>query len=203
MTRAQKIKAGIIVTAVFAGAAACVLLMAPRQSQPCLVSLFFEEYGTVTDLGFNVQEVAFLRFTNSSSKSCLLPMVGSTNTFQRDTPVSYDKGSFLIMWEYGDQANPVPQVSFASLGLCQVVAPHSAVRLRVPLPPQGQKRRVAVLCAEQPSVGPRPFWTSRVGLTMLRILPRSVGMKLLFSQPAVLRVWCNHELSHPDERPAK
>jgi hypothetical protein len=188
--------------AVLVGVTACVLLMTHR-TQARSLSLVFERYGSTTDFDYSVQDVAFLWFTNSSDKSYCLPMMGSTNTFQRDTPLGYDSGSYLIKWEFGDQANPMPQVSFASLGLCHVVGPHSAVRLRVPLPPEGQKRRVAVLCVEEPSWSPRLFWTKGIGLSILRTLPRSVGMKLLFSQPAVLRVWCDRELSHPAERLTK
>jgi len=203
MTRVQKIKASIMVTGVFVGAMACVLLMGRQSQTHSFLSLVFEKYGTTTDVGFNAQEVAFLCFTNSSNKSYCLPMVGSTNTFQWDTPPGDDSGSYLIRWEFGDRANPAARVAFASLGLCLVVAPHSGVRLRIPLPPQGQKQRVAVLCAEQPSGSPRSFWTKGIGLSIFRTLPRSVGMKLLFSQPAVLRVWCDRELSVPDERLAK
>ena len=202
MTRALKIRAGIIVTGVFLGATAYLLLLA-HQSQPHSLALVFEKYGTTTDVSFNVQDVAFLWFTNSSDKSYCLPMIGSTNTFQQDRLLGYDSGSYLIRWEAGDQTNPMRQVSFASLGLCHVVAPHSAARLRVPMPPQGQKRRVAVLCAEEPSGRPRPFWTKGIGLSILRTLPRSVRMKLLFSQPSVLRVWCDRELSRPGERLTK
>ena len=167
-----------------------------HQSLARSLSFAFEKYGSTTDAGFNAQDVAFLWLTNSSDKSYCLPMMGSTNTFQRDMPLGYDSGSYLIRWEFSDQANPMPQVSFASLGLCHVVGPHSAVRLRVPLPPEGQKRKVAVLFTELPQ-GPRRFWTKGIGLSIFRTLPRSVGRKLLFSQPAVLRVWCDRELSHP------
>jgi hypothetical protein len=111
-----------------------------------------------------------------------------------------DSGSYMIRWEFGDEASPGPQVPFASLGLCYAVAPHSAVRIRVPLPARGEQRRVAVLCAEMPSMSPRRFWTKGVGLSILRRLPRSVRMKLLFSQPAVLRVWSDREVSPPGER---
>jgi hypothetical protein len=184
------------------GATACVLLMTHR-TQARSLSLVFERYGSTTDFDYSVQDVAFLWFTNSSDKSYCLPMVGGTNTFQRDAPIGYDSGSYMIRWEFGDQANPVPQVPFASLGLCYTVAPHSAVRIRVPLPPMGEQRRVAVLCAEMPSWSPRRFWTKGIGLSILRRLPRSVRMKLLFSQPAVLRVWSDRELSPPGERFAK
>jgi hypothetical protein len=112
VTRAQRIKAGIIAIGVFVGATACVLLMTHR-SQERSLSLVFEKYGSTADVGFNAQDVAFLWFTNSSDKSYGLPMMGSTNTFQRDTPLSYDSGSYLIRWEFGDQTNPMPQVSFA------------------------------------------------------------------------------------------
>jgi hypothetical protein len=202
VTRAQRARAGIIVAGVVVGATACVLLMT-RQSQARCLSLVFEKYGSTTDVAFNAQAVAFLWFTNSSARSYCLPMMGSTNTFQRDTPLGYDSGSYLIRWEFGDQANSLRQVSSASLGLCHVVAPHSAVRLRVPLPPRGERRKVAVLCAEMPSTSPRRFWTKGLGLSILRSLPRSIGKRLLFSQPAVLRVWCDHELSHPGERGTK
>jgi len=199
VTRAQRIKASIIAAGVFVGAAACVLLMTHR-SQAHSLSLVFERYGSTTDLGLNVQDVAFLWFTNSSDKSYCLPMMGGTNTFQRDTPIGYASGSYMIRWEFGDQVSPGLQVSFEGLGLCHVVAPHSAVRIRLPLQPRGEQRRVAVLCAAMPSGSPRAFWTNGIGLSILRTLPRSVGKKLLFSQPAVLRVWCDRELSHPDER---
>ena len=167
-------KAGIIVAGVFVGATACVLLTAHR-SQARSLSLVFERYGSTTGFDLSVQDVAFLRFTNSSDKSYGLPMMGGTNTFQRDRLIGYDSGSYLIRWEFGDQANPVPHVPFASLGLCYTVAAHSAVRIRIPLPPRGEQRRVAVLCAEMPSGSPRRFWTKGIGLSILRTLPRSVG----------------------------
>ena len=114
-----------------------------------------------------------------------------------------DSGSYLIRWEFGDPASPVPRVSFTSFGPCYAVAPHAAVRIRVPLPPRGEQRKVAVLCAEMPSGSPRRFWTEGIGLSILRRLPRSVRMKLRFSDPAVLRVWSDRELSPPGERLTK
>ena len=179
--------------------AACVLLMSHRYQARSL-SLVFERYSTGMD--FFVGDVAFLWLTNSSDRTYCLPMTGGTNTFERDTPVGEYSGSYMINCEFGDRGKPMPQVSIASWGQCLVLAPHSAVRVRVALPPEGQKRRVAVLCAELPH-GPRLFWTHGIGLSILRTLPRSVGKKLLFSQPAVLRVWCDRELWYPDESPAK
>jgi len=183
---------------VLLGVTACVLLMKDH-SQTHSLSLVFEKYGHTMDLDFNVKDVTFLWLTNSSEKTYVLPMTDGTNTFLQDTPLSHDTGSYLIRCEFSDPANPMPRVSFANFGLYHTLAPHSAVRLRVPLPAEGQTRRVAVLCAEMPSGTPRRFWTHGIGLSVLRKLPRSFGMKLLFRQPSVLRVWCDRDSSHTGE----
>jgi len=39
----------------------------------------------------------------------------------------------------------------------------------------------------------------RIGIRILRALPRSAAHKLLLRQPTVLRVWCDRELSQPGE----
>ena len=182
------------------GVTACVLLMS-RRSQARSLSLVFERYSTQTD--FFVQDVAFLWLTNSSDRTYGLPMTGGTNTFLWDTPLGLGRykqqrsGSHMVNCEFSGE--PIRSMDPMQWGQCLTLAPHSAIRLRVPWPPEGQKRRVAVLCAEQPSGSPRRFWTKGIGLSILRTLPRSVGMKLLFSQPGVLRVWCDRELSHPGE----
>jgi hypothetical protein len=199
VTRTHKIRAGTIAVTVVVGVTACVLLMIHGpQAHP--LSLAFERYGA--DLNFNA--VAFLWLTNSSDKPYALPMTRGTNTFQ-PALVGYDGGSYQTRCEFGDQANWMPKVSFANAGLCHVLDAHSAVRLRVELPGSAsdQKRRVAVLCFERPSGSPRRFWTKGIGLTILRLLPRSEGKKLLFSQPAMLWVWCDRDLSPPDERVRK
>lgn len=178
---------------------ACGLWLARRPAAPAL-SLVFERYSTGAD--FLVHDVAFLWFTNASDRAYGLPMTGGTNTFERDTPLGRQLGSVLVNCEFSDGPKP-PPVTFASLGLCHVAAPHSAVRVRVPLPPPGRPRRVAVLCAEMPSGTPRVFWTKGIGLSLLRWLPRSMGRRLLFTPPEVLRVWCERELSNPGESPAE
>jgi len=77
MTRAHRVRAGIIAVAVLAGVTTCVLLMTHR-SQARTLSLVFERYGSILDFDYSVQDVAFLWFTNSSDKSCCLPMMGNT-----------------------------------------------------------------------------------------------------------------------------
>jgi len=197
--RAGRVTASIVALTVIAVVTACVLLLA-RRPQACPLSLFFENYGRTMDMDFKAQDVAFFWITNSSDKIYGLPMTGGTNTFRWDTPFGHDSGSYLIRCEFSDPANPMPQVSFASLGLCYALAPHSAVRIRVPLPPKAQAGSVAVLCAEMPSGSPRRFWTKGIGLWILRALPRSVGKKLLFSEPAVQRICCDLQLSHRGEK---
>jgi hypothetical protein len=179
---------------VLAIATACVLLLT-HPSPTRSLSLVFERYGTIWDNP--VQELAFLQFTNTSDRTYGLPMTGGTNTLLHDSPFSSLGASYLVDCEFSDQANRMPQASTARWGLCVAVAPHSSVRVRVALPPKGPKGRVAVLCAEMPSGSPRRFWTTAIGVGILRTLPRSVGKKLLFSQPAVLKVWSDRELSHP------
>ena len=180
--------------AVLAVVTACVLLLT-HHSQARSLSLVFERYGTLWDNP--VQDVAFLLFTNSSERTYALPMMGGTNTFLQDSPFGSYNASYMVDCEFSDQASP--EFSVASWGQCVAVAPHSSVRLRVALPPKGQKRRVAVLCAELPSENQGRFWTKGIGLRILGVLPRSVGKKLLFSWPSVVKVWCDGELSYPGE----
>ena len=213
MTRAHKLRAGIIVVTVLGAVTVSVLLITNRSQAPPL-SLLFERYGTVKTMDpfamdLFVEDVAFLRITNSSDETYYMAQAGGTNTSLPDAPIglkpSWVEGSYMPMCEFRDLppvgSAPLP-VSFASLGLCVNVGPHSAVRLRVALPPEGQKRKVAVLCTEPPP-GVGPFWTSSMGRTVLRVLPRSVARQAMWRQPAVLRVWCDRELSHRGEGVAR
>jgi len=210
MTRVHKLRAGIIVVTVLGAVTLAVLLITQRSQAPPL-SLLFERYGTVTTmdpymLDLSVQDVAFLWITNASDKDYFVPMAGGTNTSLLDAPIGFKQspsgGSSMPMCEFRDQppADITPRpVSFANLGLCVNVGPHSAVRLRVALPPEGRKRKVAVLCGEAPS-GIRPFWTNSLGRTVLGVLPRSVARRAMWREPAVLRVWLDRELSHEPTR---
>ena len=193
MTRAHKVRAGTIVVTVLGAVTVAVLLITHRSQAPPL-SLLFERYGTVTTmdpltLDLFVQDVAFLWITNSSDKAYYVAMAGGTNTSLPDAPIGFKQsssgGSYMPMCEFRDQppaGSTPPPVSFASLGLCVNVGPHSAVRLRVALPPEGQKRKVAVLCTEPPP-SIRPFWTSSMGRTVIGVLPRSVARKAMWRRP--------------------
>lgn len=196
MSRAQRITAVIIALAVVAGGVGVLWLRHPSPSQS--LSLVFERYSTRTDLF--LQDMAFLWITNSSDKAYLLPMAGGTDTFQMDAPVGFGSfkqevsGSYLVDYEFsGKRPQPVnPMLGGRALSL----DPHSALRLRIPLPPGGATDKVAVLVWEQPS-GPSPFWRSRIGRSFLAMLPKSAARGVLSPQPTVLRVWCDHELSQP------
>jgi hypothetical protein len=205
---AHKLRAGVIVVTVLGAVTVSVLLLTHRSPARPL-SLLFERYGTVTTMDLSDHDVAFLWITNSSAKTYGFGMMGGTNTYLRDAPFGFSRkqsssdGSYMPICEFRDLTrggSTHPPVSFASLGLCMTVGPHSARRLRVALPPEGQKRKVAVLCIELPLPGTRPFWTTSIGLTVLRMLPRSVARKAMHRDPAVLRVWCDRELSRDPER---
>lgn len=198
MTRPRKIVAIIIVAALFLGVTARLMFI-PFHSQPRSLSLTFEKYGRTMDLSLDPEEVAFLWFTNGSDRSYQLPMVGSTNTSRRDSPFTFDE-SVLVMYEFGNKVSAESQDLFWSLRYCRVVEPHSAIRIRVPLPLKCQRQKVSVICAEMPA-SPGAFWRTGIGYGIYRMLPRSVGMKLLGVQPTVERVWCNQELSRPGEKP--
>jgi hypothetical protein len=201
VTRLRRIGAGIIALTVLVTVTACLLSITNR-SRGRSLSLVFERYSTRMD--FFDQDMAFLWITNSSDRTYLLPMTGGTNTGQLDTPMGLGRykqpisGSYMVNCEFsGEPTRPVNPMQW---GQCLMLAPHSAFRVRVPLPPEGAKRKVAVLVCEPPS-GPNRFWTNSIGLSILRTLPRSGAHKVLWRQPAVLRVWCDRELSQPAQGP--
>src|SRR5688572_2731212 len=120
MTRAHRIKAGVIAVAVLAVIIACVLLTT-RRSQPDFLSLVFERYSTRSD--FFVQDVAFLQLSNSSDRTYYVPMTGGTNTLLPDAPLAVarykDHGglpsqSYLVNCEFSDQKSSMSQLPVAS-----------------------------------------------------------------------------------------
>ena len=83
MTRAHKLRAGLIVVIVLGAVTVSVLLIIHR-SQARPLSLLFERYGTVTTMDpilmdRFVEDVAFLCITNSSDKTYYVA-TGRTNT---------------------------------------------------------------------------------------------------------------------------
>jgi hypothetical protein len=175
---------------------ACVLLTTHRAPQPQHLSLVFEKYSSYLD--FWDQPMAFLWLSNSSSKTYLLPMTGGTNTFVQGGSIEIDRdfsGSYMILCELSDQTNRAPQLSVTNWGQSVGLGPHSAIRVRVPLPPNTQKKRVAVFCAEEPRV--IMLLKYKIGWTVFRMLPLSLQKKLLL--PERFRVWCDQELMPPSE----
>jgi hypothetical protein len=169
------------------------------------VSLTFQRYSELGDP--YVGDVAFLCLTNASRKTYLLFMTGNTNTWVIDTSFGHFKESWMVNCEFSDQTpngltNWIQQPSpsrgsnaYASL------APHSGIVVRVPLPPNGQQRKVAVLY--EPSLAAwrqSPFWTSPFGLAVVRILvrtlPRSALSKFSRQQPVLLKAWCDRALTN-------
>src|SRR5438093_6399256 len=107
MTRAHRVRAGIIAMTVLVVVIAGVPLITHR-SQARSLSLVFERYSTRADLF--VQDVAFLRLTNSSDRTYCLAMTGGTNTFEWDAPFTFlsDKqpqhsASYMVICEFSGQ----------------------------------------------------------------------------------------------------
>src|SRR5262245_60219731 len=111
MTRAHRIRAGIIVLAVLVAVTTSVLSITHR-SQARSLSLVFERYSTGLD--FFDQDMAFLWITNSSDRTYWLPMTGGTNTGQLDTLMGLGRhkqqmsGSYMVNCEFnGEPTRPV------------------------------------------------------------------------------------------------
>jgi hypothetical protein len=100
MTRAYKVRAGIIAVAVLVVVTAGVLLLTQRRQAPPL-SLVFERYSTKMD--FFVEDVAFLWLTNLSDKPYGLPMTGGTNTQLQDSPIGLGSLPPADQWELFDK----------------------------------------------------------------------------------------------------
>jgi hypothetical protein len=209
MLKSYRMRVGLVVLG-FLGAVTVCLLLITKRPPACPLALLFERYGTFTTLDSGVNDVAYLSLTNSSDTTYCFALDG-TNTFTSDGPPGFNiyklqhpspaEMSYRAKYEFRDKTpTGIPtgkqRVSFASLGECMGIAPHASVRLRVALPPEGQKRKLAALCVALPVPTTRPFWSSSLGGTILRLLPRSLAQQAMHREPPVLRVWCDHELVH-------
>jgi hypothetical protein len=181
-------------------ALACFLLGHYRERHDP-VSLTFQSY---SDLGPYIGDVAFLYLTNASKRSCTLFMTGNTNTLVMDTFFGHFKQSLMVNCEFSDQTphgwtNWIQQPSpFFKSNAYASLAPHSGIVVRVPLPPSGQNRKVAVLYRPDPApwqqwlVSPRG---QSVAIILIRALPRSAWSKV-FRPPPLLKVWCDRALTN-------
>ena len=210
MTKARRIASGIIGLALIVAVTTAVVLLT-RDPAPPHLSLVFDRYSTRQD--FFVQDVAFLWLTNSSAKTFYLGMTGGTNTLLPDTlggittrykPLTHDHEqatqSYMVNCEFSGERKP--KLPISSWARSVTLAPNSAIRLRVALPPEGRTQKVAVLCAELPA-GPPRFWTNRLGLSIARALPRPVARKVFQVKIPVQKVWCERELSRPVNAPRR
>ena len=165
------------------------------------VSLTFQRY---SDLDPYVGDVAFLYLTKASKRSCALFMTGNTNTLVIDTLFGHFKQSLMVNCEFSDQTphgwtNWIQQPSpFFKSNAYASLAPHSGIVVRVPLPPSGQNRKVAVLYRPDPA--PWQLWLcsprgESVAIILLRVLPRSTWPRLFRQQP-LLRAWCDRALTN-------
>ena len=110
----------------------------------------------------------------------------------------------MVNCEFSDQTphgwtNWIQQPSpFFKSNAYASLAPHSGIVVRVPLPPSGQNRKVAVLYRPDPA--PWQLWLcsprgESVAIILLRVLPRSTWPRLFRQQP-LLRAWCDRALTN-------
>jgi hypothetical protein len=198
-----KSEAAVACAAVALTAAACMILGHARQGDEP-VSLTFERY---SDLEPYVGDVAFLRLTNASNKSYLLTMTGNTNTFVFYNWFGRIGESWMVNCEFSDQT-PTGRTNWSqqpspvtSSNAYAELAPHSAIVIRVPVPPDGQRRRVAALY--QPTASgwrQSRFWSTPFGLAMARILvrtlPKSELSKVANPRAVWLKAWYGTELTN-------
>jgi hypothetical protein len=195
-----KVKVALIV-GVALTALACFALGHHYREHKGPVSLTFQRY---SEYDAYVWDVAFLYLTNASKRSCTLFMTGNTNTTVLDTSFGHFKQSLMVNCEFSDQTphgwtNWIQQPSpFPQSNACALLAPHSGMVVRVPLPPGGQNRKVAVLY--RTDLPPWQQWLFSpprlsVSITLLRVLPRPIRSRLFRQQP-LLRAWCDRPLTN-------
>ena len=194
-----KKKVALITIALMVFSVTAYLLLGPNRQSNNELSLTFQRYSNMDPYVWD--DVAFLMLTNSSSKSCLLFMTGNTNTHILDTSFGQFKESWMVNCAFSDETSSgrTNWIQQRSGNAPVTLLPHSAIIVRVPRPPHGQGRRVAVLY--QPSGWRQSkFWGTSFGLSimrgMIRTLPRG-AVSRFFREP-VLNVWCDRELTSPD-----
>jgi hypothetical protein len=206
----NKLKLAILLLTIGVGAV-LVMMFRPSDADIHSVSLSFQRY---SHLDPYAQNVGFFWLTNASDKPFLLYMTGGSNTVLLDTTFAPYKGrlreSWMVNCGFRDQTphgwtnwEQAPSPWRGSNAYLQL-SPHSGTVIRVPLPTDGQKRKVAVLCEATPAGWRQsPLWFSRFGQALLSMLPRSMLLRLAEPHPKVLKVWCDRELSHPGESYAR
>jgi hypothetical protein len=160
------------------------------------ISLVFQKYSSLDG------DVAFLWLTNASSRSYRLFMTGGNKSLLLDnTEWGNLKQSWMLNCEFHDETQtgwtnwmqmPSPVRggnSYLQLG------PTSGLMVRVPLPPDVHRRKVAVLYETVENVP--AFWGTAVGIRVFRMLPQSLRNHLVSPKPVLERVWCNRDLAYP------
>ncbi len=178
------------------------VLIKPRQAGANL-SLSFLRYSH-WDLYIPNGEMAFLLLTNASATPYLLHMTGNKDTHIVDNVLGRWKESWEVDCEFHDTAlmgrtNTIqtpPRDTARNLNV--TVWPHSAVTIRVPVPPTGQKRRVAALCDAVPGPPSIPAWASKPGLISMLYWRLQLLRLTLSPNPEPVRVWCEREIIRPE-----
>ena len=179
----------VLIAGVALTALACFALGHHYRKRNDPVSLTFQRY---SEFDAYVWDVAFLNLSNASKRSCTLFMTGNTNTFVIDTSFGRFNKSWMVNCEFRDQTphgwtNWIQQPSpFAQSNAYASLPPHSGIVVRVPLPPSGQNRNVAILYRPDPPAWQQWLFSPRrlsVAITLVRVLPRSIRLRLFSSSP--------------------
>ena len=184
--------------------AAIWFLFRTPTEEPGQVSLVFQRYN---DLDPYLGDVAFLSLTNRSTSTYLVAMTGGTNTLVVHTPYGQAERSCMVNCEFSDET-PAGRTNWSqmpsptrSANAYLALGSHTGLLIRVPLPPEGQRRKAAVLY-----VGPynsqSSFWTTSFGFRVFRMIPQFFR-KRIFPPVSWHKAWCDREFSHPDDDPLR
>ena len=126
-------------------------------------------------------------------------MTGGTNTLVANYAFGHHDQHWMLCCAFEDETPDgttnwnQPLLSPDGHELFLRLDAHSGFMVRVPLPPVGQKRKVAVLC-RMPTTR-SSFWSGRVGRWLFLRLPRSVQQWVIHSEEVWIKVWCDRELT--------
>lgn len=183
--------ASIVVGAVLV-AAAYITFSKPRP-HTAPVALLFQEYGPF-------DPSAYLWLTNTSTKPYRLTMTGSNLTYAMDYSFGKRRESWLINCAFSDETangvtNWLQQPALTNGGNAGLLLnPNTGILIRIPLPADGQRRKVAALYEGSNTAS--AFWATPAGFRVFRMLPPWLRRRVC-PQRVLEKAWCEQVLSYP------
>ncbi len=204
MKPAQTRRAGLVVVALLIVIGVGILLSWNRKTAPA-VALTLERYNYLDTLADD--HCAFFRLTNGSDRPLLLTMVGGRNTMAFVKPIILNRrrakpAELKMTWQvngaFSDKtpqgwSNWVQQPSTNRASNAYVnLNPHTAMTVRLPMPTDGSKRRVAVIYQTGSAA-----WENRVLPKVIPHLPRWALQRLANRYSKLHEVWANGDFPPP------